>query len=231
MILERYAAAWRGARELTFERSLTVALWVTGNGGGEYHVVLPQKEPATVRTGVPADYDFGFQLDMDTLRRLDQGELNALTAMGQARSSDPTPLTFKPSPEFSRLPDPATFLRRLSFHFWTREWPEIVPFRDGATREVHGGNAAVFYYDKQFRSAWYQLKAGTHINRDTTQQANDYPQLIVVTRGRLRGRFDGQERHVGEGETVLIPPGMRSELWTEAGEYAEFVWLGFGPGA
>ena len=44
VILERYAAAWRGARELTFERSLTVALWVTGNGGGEYHVVLPQKD-------------------------------------------------------------------------------------------------------------------------------------------------------------------------------------------
>jgi len=223
--------AVHGAYRLAFSRDLVVAFWITGQGGGEYHIVLPQEKPATVGDGVPPQYDLGFALELDFLRRLDRGELNALTAMGQARSSDPTPLVSRPGPQFNALPDAALLLRRLSFHFWNRDWPETVRFGDGTTREVHGGNATVFYYDNELRSAWYQLKGGMHINADPTLQKNNYPQMVIVTRGRFRGRFDGQDRLLNEGDTVLIPAGMASEFLADADQYGEFVWLGFGPGA
>jgi hypothetical protein len=50
--------------------------------------VLSEKPGATVIDGATDQYDIAFDLDIDFLRRLDRGELSALTAMGQARSSD-----------------------------------------------------------------------------------------------------------------------------------------------
>jgi len=117
-----------------------------------------------VREGVTAQYDIRFDVDVEFLRRLDRGEMSALTAMGQARSSDPIPLSPRFGPDFGKIADAPLLFRRLCFHFWTRGWPEIIPFSEAAARSVHGGNAAVFVYDREFRSAWYQLKPGMHIN-------------------------------------------------------------------
>jgi mannose-6-phosphate isomerase-like protein (cupin superfamily) len=231
VILQRYADAWRGRQELPFEGPLIIAFWVGGSQGGEYNLALSQEAGAVVREGVPASYDIGFEFDIAFLRRLDRGEIGALTAMGQARSSDPIPLNPKLGPQFNKRPDASLLFRRLSFHFWNRDWPETVAFGESATRQVHGANAAVFVYDQEFRSAWYQLKPGMHINADPLEQANDFPQLVVVTRGQFKARLDGRERIVSEGQAIFIPAGMTHEFWAEAGQYGEVIWTAFGKGA
>lgn len=96
---------------------------------------------------------------------------------------------------------------------------------------MHGANATVFFYDRGFRSAWYQVKPGMHVNADPADQINDHPQLMIVTRGRLRTPLHGEERTLSEGEAVFIPPGMRHEFWVERNGYAEFIFLAFGEGA
>lgn len=211
-ILQRYADAWRGSQELSFDREYVLAFRIKGELGGDYHLALSEKPGATVIDGATDQYDIAFDLDIDFLRRLDRGELSALTAMGQARSSDPTPLIPRIGPRLREAPDPGLVFRRLAFHFWNREWPEVIPFGEQATRLVHGGNAAVFIYDKEFRTAWYQLKPGMHINADPKDQTNDFPQLVIVTRGRLKGRFDGQERVLTEGQAILIAPGNEARV-------------------
>jgi mannose-6-phosphate isomerase-like protein (cupin superfamily) len=216
---------------MTLERDFVVAFWIGGELGGEYHLVLSPEPGTRVLEGAPDQYDVGFELDIEFLRRLDRGEISALTAMGQARSGDPISLVPKIGPRLTTMHDAGLHFRRLAFHFWSRSWPEIVPFGKQATRLVHGGNVAVLVYDKEFRSAWYQLKPGMHINADPADQVNDYPQLLIVTRGRFKGRFDGQEKILGEGEAVLIPSGMRHEFWADKEEYGEFVWIAFGKGA
>lgn len=231
VILQRYADAWRGQQELPLERNLVVAFWVKGDGGGDYHLVLSPNPGAIVRDGVPDRYDLGFELAIDFLRRLDRGDINALTAMGQARASDPIPLVPKFGPQFGDRSDAKLVFLRASFHFWTRGWPEIVRFGEGTTRPVHGGNATAFVYDREFRSAWYQVKPGMHINVDQRDQTNDYPNVVIVTRGRFKARLDGQERLLAEGEAVFIPAGMTHEFWAESDQYGEFVWIAFGEGA
>jgi len=231
VILQRYGDAWRGRQEVAFEGPLVIALWVSGAQGGEFNLTLTQKAASVVRQGVPAEYDIGFELDVDFLRRLDRGELGALTAMGQARSSDPIPLNPKLGTRFLKREDAALLFRRLSFHFWNREWPEIVPFSETAARQVHGANAAVLVYDQDLRSAWYQLKPGMHINADPREQVNEFPQLIVVTRGQFKARLGGNERTLSEGQAILIPPGMSHEFWAENGQYGEMIWTAFGKGA
>ena len=217
VILQRYADAWKGRQELAFDGALVLAFWVRGGQGGTYNLTLSHTPGTTIREGSPAQYDIGFEVDIEFLRRLDRGEMGALTAMGQARSTDPIPLNPKLGELFSARPDASLLFRRVAFHFWNRDWPEIVPFGEGATRQVHGGNAAVLVYDQEFRSAWYQLKPGMHINADPGDQSNDFPQLIVVTRGRVNARLDGRQLVVSEGQAIFIPAGMAHEFWAAAG--------------
>jgi mannose-6-phosphate isomerase-like protein (cupin superfamily) len=230
-ILQRFADAWRGREELALDGDLIVAFRIRGEGGGDYHVTLSQKPGATVRDGVVDAYDLRFEAGMDVLRRLDRGDLNALTAMGQAQAGDAIPLVPAFGAEFAGRPDASLIFRRLAFHFWTRDWPEVVRFGESTTRVVHGGNATVLLYDDRFRSAWFQLKAGTHINADPGDQTNDFPQLVVVTRGRVKARLAGQDRTLAEGQAAFIPAGMTHEFWAEAGDYGECLWIAFGEGA
>lgn len=106
-----------------------------------------------------------------------------------------------------------------------------MPFGESAAREVHGANAAVLAYDQEFRSAWYQLKPGMHINADPKDQTNGFPQLVIVTRGPLKARLDGVECTVSEGQAIFIPAGMAHEFWAESGQQGELIWTAFGGGA
>ena len=219
------------AKNLELPRNVVLAFVVRGPQGGEYAIELSNDPGGTVREGIPAKYDIRFDVDIDFLRRLNRGEMSALTAMGQARSSDPIPLNPTFGPDFEKIPEAALLFRRLCFHFWTRGWPEIIPFKESASRQVHGGNAVVFQYDREFRSAWYQVKSGMHINADPKDQTNNFPQLIIVTKGSLTARLGGKKVVLSEGQAVVIPPGMTHEFWADAGQYGECIYLAFGQGA
>jgi mannose-6-phosphate isomerase-like protein (cupin superfamily) len=231
VLLQAFADAWRGKEAIELENDLVLAFWISGAGGGEYHVVLGNSAGARVRSEVPGNWDIGFELDQNVLDRLAKGELNALTAMGQAVASDPTPLVPRFGTTFASSSNAGLVFRRVAFHFWSRDWPVTIPFREEAARFVHGGNAVVLMYDDRVRSAWYQITEGMHINADPRQQVNAYPQLLVVIRGEFNARFDGVERRLSEGISILIPPGMQHEFWAGTGESGEFIWIAFGEGA
>lgn len=230
-IMQRYGHAWRGNKELALSRPIILAFRISGNQGGNYHLKLSNEPRPQLQEGISEDWDIGFETDIEFLRRLDKNEISALTAMGQARDSDPTPLVPKFGPAFKDRPDAGLLFRRIAFHFWNRTWPEIIPFAETASRLVHGGNASVFIYDEKIRTAWYQLKPGMHINKDAHDQTNNFPQLVIVTKGEFKGRLDGEIIIMSEGKAVFIPPGMRHEFWAEGKDSGEVIWLAFGEGA
>jgi mannose-6-phosphate isomerase-like protein (cupin superfamily) len=231
-ILQRYVEAWRGAEEMVLSETVVLGFEVDGTGGGAYHVTLPPSGGAELADGVPdSGYDVVFTTDIDLLRRLDRGELNALTALGRARMSDPTPLDFRFPPGFQLTPEAQSHLLRLTFHFWNRDWPEIIAFGDGLTRNVHGANSALFYYQRGIRTGWYQVEPGMHINRAEAEQTNPFPSLFIMTRGRVQARLGGELLELEEGQAVLVPAGMAHEFWAEEGQYGEFVLVMFGEGA
>lgn len=231
-ILQRYADAWRGEEEMALRDTVVLGFEIDGTGGGEHHVAIPPSGNVELADGIPeAGYDVVFTTDIEFLRRLDRGELNALTALSRARSSDPTPLDFRFPEGFGWTPEARAFLLPLMFHFWNRDWPEVIPFGDGMTRNVHGGNAAIFYYDRGLRTGWYQLEPGMHINREEGDQRNPYPSLFIMTRGRVQARLGGTEMELQEGHAVLVPAGMTHEFWAQDGQYGEFVLIMFGEGA
>lgn len=226
-ILESFATAWRGDQEFALDRPITLGFWIDGEG---YTIDLSD-EGGAYAAGEPNHYDWGFKTDLGTLQRLDSGSINALTAMGQARGSDPSPLELRLPDDFSETDKIRGFYIPLTLHFWNREWPETIRFGDGLTRGVHGANTTVLIYDQGLRTAWYQLKSGMHINAEPADQINDFETAIVVTRGRFGGKIDGVERVFHEGETVLIPAGISHEFYADDGEYGEFIILMWGDNA
>jgi len=226
-ILESYAAAWRGEDEFPLEKAITLGIWVDGvgytirlaNSGGEFFVIEPDM------------FDWGFETNLATLRKLDSGRLNALTAMGQARATDPIPLDIRLPDNFSEDFNVQGFFIPLTLHFWNREWPETIKFGEDQSRFVHGANTSVLIYDEGLRTAWYQLKPGMHINSNPVDQVNDFDTALVVTKGKFRGKIDGIEREFSEGETVLVPTGISHEFYADNDEYGEFIIMMWGDGA
>jgi len=120
----------------------------------------------------------------------------------------------------------------LTFHFWTRGTPEIVPFgRKALTRTVHGGNALVFYYQPGFRSAWFQIEKGQHVNADPEDQTNPFPSMFVMTRGRTEARIGGRPVTLAAQQMLFVPAGVTHEFWNVLDEPAEGILLMFGDGA
>jgi mannose-6-phosphate isomerase-like protein (cupin superfamily) len=197
------------------------------------HVATPKAygvaDLAPYKPGAPTFY---FTLDRSTLERLYRGELNALTAMGKARSSDVTPMDmdvmdgFQPDGEFMRT------ALSVAFHFWTRDLPERIPFGGEYTRTVHGAQASVFYYQPGFRSAFYQILPGQHANEDPEDQVNPFPSLfVVIDAGTAQGRIGGEDIDLHGREAIFIPAGVPHEFWNHGDIPAEGILLMFGEGA
>lgn len=226
-ILESYAQAWRGEVEFKLRSPMTLGIWVDGEG---FSVELTN-QGGTFSEGAPSRFDWGFETDRATLLRLDDGSLNALTAMGQARASDLIPLRSRLPEGFTGGADIGSYYVPLTRHFWDRKWPETIYFGEGTTRFIHGANATALIYDDRLRTAWYQLKPGMHINEDPLDQVNDFDTAIMVTRGQFSGELDGVERRFNEGEMILVPKGMTHEFFANEEEYGEFIVLMWGENA
>lgn len=187
---------------------------------------------ATLSRGAPRIPTFSYKTDVKTLSAIAGGRMNGLTAMGQARSSDATPLTlemlagFRPGPEFRSI-----FLSTTS-HFWSMGQPEVTRFGFDHARTIHGGEAVATYYEPGFRSAWYGILPGQHINADKRDQSNDFGSLFVIVKaGTARARIGGKEMELTDSTSIFVPAGMTHEFWNPGGKPAEMIMLAFGAGA
>lgn len=235
-ILQDYVADFR--LDPAAADPITFGLSISGDGGGEWHVVVSGREEGAEKATVdllegPApEPTFLYVADLATLRRVHRGELNALTAMAKARSSDPAPMDIDVMEGF--VPD-GSFVARvlpLTFHFWTRGLPEVVPFGSKSlTRPVHGGNASIFYYQPGFRSGWFQVEKGQHVNADPDDQVNPFPSMLIMTRGRGEAKIGERRLTLHEGQMLFVPSGVSHEFWNPYDEPAEGILLMFGEGA
>lgn len=235
-ILEDYVADFRS--DPAASEPITFGVTISGEGGGEWHVVVGGREEGAetakveLRPGAAPEPTFLYVGDLEILRRVHGGEVNVLTAMAKARSSDVTPMSIDATEGF--VPD-GTFVARvlpLTFHFWTRGLPEIVPFGSKSlTRAVHGASAAIFYYQPGFRSGWFQIENGQHVNADPADQVNPFPSMLIITNGRAVGKIGGREVTLQRNQTVFIPANTSHEFWNPWEEPAEGILLMFGEGA
>jgi Cupin domain len=220
------------AQDLTLKQEVTFGIRVDQDMYSVHAVPATKDASAHVdlQKGNPTTPTYFFKMDSETLGKLDRGEWNGLTAQAKAFESDFAPLDvdvmegFQPGPGF--VPE----ILDVSFHFWTRGNPEIIPYGDKYTRFTHGADVSVFFYQPGLRSAWGSLKKGMHANKDPKSQTNEFPSLVIFTRGKGMSRISGKETAVQEGQAIFIPTGVTHEFWNPNEESLEIVLIMFGQG-
>lgn len=201
---------------------------------GKWHVRVTGKKSGDIwgvelGEGLPEKPTFVYRIEEATLRGIDRGELNALTAQGKAWAGDYTPMSITFMEGFEPSMEAYAAINPFSFHFWTRGFPEIIPYGEGLTRRAHGSNFVVFYYETGIRTAWYRVLPGERV-RDGDPAA-PFPMLVIATRGTTRGKVDGVPVTISGGEAVFIPANAEHVWWNDADVAAEAVLIMFGDGA
>lgn len=204
--------------------------------GERYHVVARKTgnddAAVTLHEGFPEDAVWYFTLDdASVLGRLDQRTLNAGTAMAKAFSTDETPMDIAQTDGFEPGEGFLNEILKVTFHFWNRGFPELIPFNEEATRFTHGTDAVIFYYQPGFRSGWFSIKQGHHVNADPKSRTNPFPSLMVFTRGEGSALIGEKAVTVREGQALFIPPGISHQFLNENEAPLQGVLLMFGEGA
>jgi hypothetical protein len=203
---------------------------------GEWHVrVTGEKSDdgwgVELAEGPAPSPTFVYRIEEETLRMLDRGDLNPITAQGKAFSTDYAPMDvidmegWEPSPEESAAVNP------FSFHFWTRGFPEVIPFGPGMTRKAHGSPIVGLYYETGLRTAYSRIDPGGRVRDDPREMAMPFLILIVVVAGTAEGEVDGHRVTLTEDNAVFVPP-HATHLWrNDTDETAGAVLIMFGEGA
>jgi mannose-6-phosphate isomerase-like protein (cupin superfamily) len=106
-----------------------------------------------------------------------------------------------------------------------------VRFNGATSRIVHGANVVVFYYEKGFRSAWFQVAKGQHVNKNPEDQTNAFPSMFIMLQGKAEAKIGGKQSTFPAGEMIFIPPNVTHEFWNPYDEPGEMILLMFGEGA
>lgn len=184
-----------------------------------------------LQDGLPDHPTFTYRIEWETLQGIDQGIINALTAQGKAFSGDYTPMSIRMINGYEPTAEEYAAINPFSFHFWTRGFPEIIPFGESTTRRAHGSNFTVFYYQKGIRTAWYRVLPREKVRHDPREQAMPFPMLIVAIMGTTEGTVDGKRVSLSEGNTIFIPPYIQHKWWNETEQATEAILIMFGEGA
>lgn len=231
-ILESYARDYE--TDATFKEDVIFGVKV---GDQFWHVVATaatkeSKASVKVNQGKPEKPTFYFFTDFETLKKIDQGEMNALTASVKAFETDFAPFDadvmdgYQPNSGFMNT------LLSVYFHFWTKGVPEVIPYGIDYTRKTHGAQAAVFYYQPGFRSAYVAVKKGQHANEEEASKKNPFPSMLIIIKGEGQAIINGKTSIVKAGESIVIPAGVSHEfLNPDHDEPLEAILLMFGKGA
>lgn len=226
-ILNRFVADYASDPYVTGDQSFGILV------GDDWYTVTASPGRASLREGPPDVPTFYFTASPDSLAAVDAGDRNALTQMAKAFESDVTPMDMEVMEGFQPGENFLAEVLGTAFHFWTRGQPEVIPFGRGMTRVTHGTNASIFYYQPGFRSGFFHIEPGHHVNEDVNSQTNPFPSMFIVMEGWANARINGVEMRVEAGNAYLIPAGQAHEFWLEADadQDATGILLMFGDGA
>jgi quercetin dioxygenase-like cupin family protein len=157
--------------------------------------------------------------------------MNALTGAVKAFSTDYAPFDMEAMEGYQPGEDFVAKVVPFMFHFWTKGTPEIIPFGPEYSRNTHGAQATIFFYQPGLRSGWGILYPGQHANEHPKSKSNSFPSLLIFTKGKAVARLNGKDQEIKEGQAIFIPPGMEHEFLNPFDLPAEFILLMFGEGA
>lgn len=202
---------------------------VAVEGEGTWHVRFDGNGGAAVGSGPATSPVFRFATDLGTFRRIAEGDLTGMTAMGQARPSDPTPLDMDPGPGADDVEDVRALFFQVAMHFFNPTVPGHVELGEEHARVIHGAPGVALFYHEGFRSGWFHVGPGQQLNEPG--DTNPFPQTFVIIGGAGTATIGGDTISVQSGRAYFVPPNSDHVLWPEEGGHVELIWIAWGEGA
>ncbi len=233
-IINSYVEDYKTDRHATEKRVVGITV---PEVNGEWTITVTGKEignkkwEVVLTEGLPNLPTYVYRAEVSALRAIYNGELNAMTAQMKAFSTDYAPLDAEEINGYQPTEEEDGALNAFSFHFWTKGFPEVIPFRPSATRKAHGAGGTIFYYEKGLRTGWLNMLPGDRVREDAREQAMPFPMMGVMIKGTAKGIVDGEPITVSEGNTVFIPANVHHKWWNESEESVELILIMFGKGA
>jgi mannose-6-phosphate isomerase-like protein (cupin superfamily) len=183
----------------------------------------------TLSHGKPAEPTFVYIIaNMDVLRLIDEGKVNAGSAAMQSFGSDQVGLETGILGEFDMDSGAeARFYHHLS-HFFTTGIPEITYFGVENSLETHGAQMTALHSMKGFRVGYFTMQPQQTVNADIRLQKGQMPNLFIITKGRGVGYVGESEIELRPGMSVFVAPFVRHEFTAVGDEPMEGVLVLYG---
>ena len=183
----------------------------------------------TLSDGLPATPTWYFEIaDMNVLRLIASGEVNAGTAAMQSFGSDEVGVETRDMEGFkSNSGDEADLYIALS-HFFTKGRPEVTRFSRDTSLETHGAMATSLHTMKGFRVAYFSIGSQEVVNADPRLSFGQMPNLFVVTSGKGTLHTDDGPMVLEKGMSVFVPQFVKHEIVTDGDEPLEGVLVLYG---
>lgn len=167
----------------------------------------------SMQSGMPDEPTWYFEIaDMDVLRLIASGEVNAGTAAMQSFGSDEVGVETRDMEGFrSTSGDEADLYLTLS-HFFTKGKPEVTRFGIGNSLETHGAQATALHMMKGFRVSYFSIGPNQVVNEDPRLEFGQMPNLFVVTAGRGTLISDDGPMVLEAGMSVFVPQFVKHQI-------------------
>jgi mannose-6-phosphate isomerase-like protein (cupin superfamily) len=181
----------------------------------------------TVKPADDEEADVHFTLSSDTLRKIQDGSIEAFTAAGKAdiREASLLDSSFGPSFSMAKLSE----LYHVLMHFFVTEPIKVVDLDMNKARVVHGAYAIPLFYHEGFRSAWYTIAPGQRLNEPG--DTNPFDQAMVILSGSGQATFGQEVFRIEANRAYHIPAGSDHVIDNDTDEPITLIFLAYGPGA
>jgi mannose-6-phosphate isomerase-like protein (cupin superfamily) len=183
----------------------------------------------TLSEGMPAAPTWYFEIaDMNVLRMIASGKVNAGTAAMQSFGSDEVGVETRDMEGFKSTSGDEADLYLVLSHFFTKGKPEVTRFGRDTSLETHGAMATSLHTMKGFRVAFFSIGPQKAANADPQLSSGQMPNLFIVTSGKGTLLTDDGPMVLEKGMSVFVPQFVKHEMVNDGDEPLEGVLVLYG---
>jgi mannose-6-phosphate isomerase-like protein (cupin superfamily) len=191
------------------------------------HAFGPHK--VTLSDGAPVEPTWYFEIaDMNVLRLIASGKVNAGTAAMQSFGSDEVGVETRDMEGFESTSGDEADLYLVLSHFFTKGKPEVTRFGRDTSLETHGAMATSLHTMKGFRVAFFSIGPQEAANADPQLSFGQMPNLFIVTSGKGTLLTDDGAMVLEKGMSVFVPQFVKHEMVNNGDEPLEGVLILYG---
>jgi mannose-6-phosphate isomerase-like protein (cupin superfamily) len=179
--------------------------------------------------GFPSKPTWYFEIaDMNVLRMMASGQINAGTAAMQSFASDEVGVETRDMEGFKSTSGDEADLYLVLSHFFTKGIPEVTRFGRDTSLETHGAMATSLHTMKGFRVAFFSIGPQEVANADPQLSSGQMPNLFIVTSGKGTLLTDDGPMVLEKGMSVFVPQFVKHEMINDGDTPLEGVLVLYG---